>query len=191
MKIHYILWIAGGLLLGLVSPPPHAAPSLAGEYQIKAAFLYNFANFINWPEPILSEPYMNFNICLVGEVPFQKNFDASLQNIKVKKQHDIKVIRYADVEAYTYGQAGLCQILYISESLDINLQEILAIASQYATLTVSEIADFVCNGGMIQLVKKEDKIRLVMAPDQLASARLVPDANLLRLSIIKDAQICP
>ncbi|MDM8566808.1 YfiR family protein [Candidatus Halobeggiatoa sp. HSG11] len=148
------------------------------EYQVKAVFLYNFANFIKWPKNTFDSPNAPFNICILGDDPFQQELDITVKNEKVE-QRAVIIQRLNNLT-----NIDLCQILFISQSESLYLNDILIISQKYPILTVSDIDTFVIAGGMIQFFVQNRRIGFYIAPDILKQINLEASANLLRVAKI-------
>lgn len=148
------------------------------EYQIKAVFLYNFANFIKWPKTTFISPNAPFNICILGEDPFKQEIDITVENEKID-QRTILIQRINDLT-----NIDICQILFISRSKTIYLQDILITLQKHPILTVSDIDTFVTAGGMIQFIVQSRRVSFYIAPDILEQINLKASANLLRVAKI-------
>ncbi|WP_062147772.1 YfiR family protein [Beggiatoa leptomitoformis] len=155
-----------------------ATPTVATEYQVKAAFLYNFANFISWPSTAFTDSTQTFQVCIFGTDPFEEVLDNLLKNQNAKDRK-IKAVRLLNT-----ATINNCHILFIGQSAQIQLEDLLALLDSYSVLTVSDIPDFVLRGGMIEFFTVDNKIRLAINPDKLEAAGMKADANLLRLSKI-------
>lgn len=125
----------------------------APEYEVKAAFLYNFAKFVEWPSPAFSASSAHLRICVLGHDPFG---DALIRIVEGKSisGHSI-VIR----EAQSLAEARACHILFISRSDPDTLQQALAHLRDLPVLTVGENSEFLSLGGMINFVLEEDRVR--------------------------------
>jgi len=148
------------------------------EYRIKAAFLYNFAKFTEWPAGSFADPQAPLRICVYGDDPFGD----ALESIagKTVRGRPVEVDR---LDALSAGEP--CHLLFISESEAPNLPRILAALQRRPVLTVADIPGFAGAGGIINLkVNKEDKIRfeINVAKARLAGLRL--SAKLLSLAEI-------
>lgn len=155
----------------------HAAP-IAKEYQIKAVFLYNFANFIRWPYSVFTDYQAPFNICILGDDPFQEGIDVMVENEEVKG-HVVKIQRLNNIV-----QVDSCQILFISQSEKFYLDQILYSLQQRPILTVSDMDNFVTQGGMIQFFEHNRRVRFYIAINTLKKAGLKASVNLLRIAKI-------
>jgi hypothetical protein len=126
-----------------IPSPVRAEPSLAGEYQVKAAFLLNFANFVQWPDGALAEA--TFTIGILGQDPFDSAID-SLKGKTVKGRR-VVVLRYDDPE-----DARQADILFISASEKRILPHILKTLRGNSVLTVGDGKGFGHSGVMINLL---------------------------------------
>jgi len=153
------------------------AASVPKEYQIKAVFLYNLANFVRWPATVFNgqEP---FQICILGNDPFGEVLDYTVESQEARGQ-PFKVKRFSKA-----ARLESCHIVFISQSEEDHLHNILDMLTPNPILTVSDIDDFSRKGGMIEFFKYKNKIRLSINIDILEEAKLKADANLLKLSKI-------
>ena len=146
------------------------------ENKIKTAYLYNFTKFITWPKT----DNATFNICLLGEDPFQSLLD-SLES-KMAADKPIKVFRYTEIK-----QIKNCQILYFSHPdahLGIFLANTLVVGSLKSSLTVSSQPFFAEQGGMIGFVLEQEKVRLHINLKALKKSGLEISAKLIEVSTI-------
>lgn len=174
--IRYVVFI----LISAMLPISQAAPA-AQEYQIKAVFLFNFVNFITWPDKSFKQDSEPFRICVLGEDPFGVVLDVTVEKHLVEGR-TLKIIRLKEVMA-----GKICQILFISELEPSRQKDILKIIRNLnlPILTVGDTDDFIQAGGMIKFFSRNNKIRLGVNPDALEAVGLKADANLLNLSEIE------
>jgi len=171
-------WLRRGaacaLLCASLSAQVQDAPP--SEYQVKAAFLYNFGRFVEWPPQ--PRPPSAFTICVLGQDPFGPVLD---ELIKGKTIQDLKVVvrRLERVE-----DAGDCRILFISSSEDVRLAHILATLHGRSVLTVGEAERFAHRGGMINFRLEGAKVRFEINPDAAGQAGLTISSQLLKLARI-------
>jgi len=148
------------------------------EYRVKAAFLYNFAKFTEWPASSFADPNAPLRICIYGEDPF----GAALEGLsgKTVQGRRVEIARPGELSA---GDA--CHLLFISDSEAPNLVRILAELRRRPVLTVADMPGFTDAGGIINLkINDEEKIRfeINLAKARLAGLRL--SAKLLSLAEI-------
>jgi hypothetical protein len=166
-----LIWMLGG---GVPSAqPPAPAPS---EYQIKAAFLYNFAQFVDWPAEAFQDAQAPLVIGILGDDPFDASLDDIIRGEKVNNR-PLVVQRYRRV-----ADMKSCHVLFVSRSEDSRMERTLAGLKDKAILTVGESDSFFEKGGMIRFTNERNKIRLRINVDAAREARLTISSKLLRLA---------
>ncbi|MBI3802229.1 MAG: YfiR family protein [Nitrospirae bacterium] len=147
------------------------------EYQVKAAFLYNFAKFVEWPAEALPEG-QPFVIGILGQDPFGSLIDEAVAG---KTVHDrpIAVKRYPKVE-----EVAGANILFISDSEGPNVSHILKRLDRAPILTVSDLGRFADEGGMVQLLVDQNRVRFAINVAAVEQAGLKPSSQLLKLARI-------
>ena len=165
--------------LAPVATAAFAQPPTAGsvEYQVKAALIYNFAKFIDWPADAAAGDTLVIGV--LGQDPFGPALEA-LQR-KTVKDKPIRVKRFAALDALER-----CHILFISSSEADHLPEILAAISGDSVLTVGETESFAEAGGVIRLVNRRTKVRFQINVRAGESSGLRISSQLLRLAEIVD-----
>jgi hypothetical protein len=152
----------------------------ASEYQLKAVFLFNFAQFVDWPPPAAGAPDAGspLRIGILGDDPFGRLLDEIVRGERIGAR-PFEVRRYRQV-----GDVEGCAILFISRAENERLPQILAALGNRPTLTVSDGADFAKQGGMIQFVTDKNRVRLRVNLEAAQSARLSISSKLLRVAEI-------
>jgi hypothetical protein len=168
------LCAAGLALLVWAGPKAAAQPAVSREYQVKAVFLFNFAQFVDWPAGTFPSAQAPLVIGVLGNDPFDGFLDDTIRDEKVN-DHPLVVQRYQRVE-----QIGACHILFISQSESGRLDRILARLKDRNILTVGDEEDFARRGGMIRFVTENNKIRLRINMDAAKAAELTISSKLLR-----------
>ena len=148
------------------------------EYQIKATFIFNFAQFIDWPPAAFAETNAPFCIGILGDDPFGKYLDETVQGEKIDG-HPLVVQRCHRVE-----EATNCQVLFISRSETKRLKDDLVRLKNQNVLTVGEAEGFCKDGGAIRFVTEQNKIHFRISPDAVKNASLTASSKLLRLAEI-------
>ena len=172
----YRAWIAV-VFLGLISPSATslADPSLPPtEYSIKAAYLYNFSKFIEWPSSEMGTA--PFCVGILGEDPFGKNLEAVF-NGKTVQDKPI-VIRHIN----TVAEAARCQIVFISSSEDERLDRLLNDLSETPVLTVGETSRFFQQGGMVGFQVIRHNVRFNINLRAAEEAKLKISSQLLKVA---------
>lgn len=167
-------FVCGLLLTLLYAGPPLQAQALS-EGQIKAAFLYNFAKYIEWPAEAFAAKEASFSMCLVG----RDSLGASLDSFEGKTVHGRTVVvrRIASTSEDFRG----CHILFVSESEQRRVTSLVR-SNQAALLTVSDIDGFIDMGGGIGLLNAEERIQFEVNLGVLQRASLRASSQLLRLA---------
>jgi hypothetical protein len=147
------------------------------EYQIKAAFIFNFAKFVEWPAAAFSKASSPIVVGVLGENPFHDALEKTIRN-KTVDEHPV-VIR----EFRAATDATNCHILFISSSEKGRLPQILKQLNGRSVLTVGEMAGFTETGGMINFVLEGTKIRFQINNDAANGAGLKISSKLLNLSV--------
>ena len=168
------LVLAGLALSSLFAPEAPAATPVVREYQIEAIFLFNFAQFVDWPPEAFSGPGDPLVIGILGNDPFGAYMDEAVRGERVNDR-PIVIRRFARVEDIT-----TCHILFISRSESARLDQILGRLKGRSILTVSDIDDFNQSRGMIRFVIEKNKIRLRINLGAAKSAGLKISSKLLR-----------
>jgi YfiR/HmsC-like len=164
-----VLLLSGGLQLS-------AETTASPEYQIKAVFLFNFARFVDWPAKAFPTPETPMVIGVLGEDPFGGYLDETVRGEKVNGR-SLVVQRYRRV-----NDIKICHVLFISRSETDHLQQILASLNGRSILTVGDADGFASRGGMIQLTKERNKVRMHISLDAAKAADLTISSKLLRVA---------
>jgi len=154
---------------------PVTAQGQPSEYQVKAAFLYHFAKFVEWPVSRLEKP--GFVVCLIGEDPFGADLEKILGNKMINDQA-ILIERIAKPEAI----AG-CHLLFVSRSEFGRLGEVVTVSRRNHVLTVGETAAFTEGGGIVAFVLEENKVRFAVNQRSSLKSGLKISSKLLRLGL--------
>jgi hypothetical protein len=163
------------LLLGAVIEACAADP-IAGEYQVKGAFLLNFAKFVEWPPQTFKTPTDPIVICVLGENPFGPELEKAAQSVLVANRL-VSVRLSADSQ-----QAGRCQIAFVAASERKLSKALLQAVKGESVLTVGESDGFVANGGVISFKLEGEKVRIEINTAAADRAKLHISAKLLSLA---------
>ena len=165
--IALVFFTATGLLAQQVKP---------SEYQVKAAYLYNFGRFIKWPAGIAAGKGDSFPVCVLGRDPFGLTLDSTLAGEALDGK-PVVIRRIARTQ-----DAADCRILFVSSTEEHHLKEILAAIDQAGVLTVSDMPGFSRRGGIIQFVAEGERVRFEINLANAESARLVLSSELLKVA---------
>src|ERR1051325_1244096 len=152
-----------------------AQDSAPSEYQLKAAFIFNFAKFVEWPPTAFSDAKSPFVVGVLGENPFSTDLERALHD-KTLNRRPMKA-----VECRTLAEAKKCHIVFISASEKTRIREILKDLGPTNILTVSDADGFIESGGMIAFYREGNKIRFEINDQTAKKAGLKIDSRLLGL----------
>lgn len=164
-------WLCA-LALGLGGVPA-AAQSDTLEYAVKAAYLYKFTPFVDWPATAFAGPSSPFYVCILGADPFGSTLDQALDGHSVG-EHPIKVRRIQSPD-----QAGECHILYVGAARSRTVDATLAKLRGAPVLTVSEQGGA---GEIVQFVIKDGHVRFTIDAAAAAANHVTISAKLLSLA---------
>ena len=147
------------------------------EYAVKAAYLYNFAKFVEWPASAFASADAPLSICIAGDNPFGGALDALSG-----KMVESRPVAVRHLPATT----GLekCHIVYIGRAEQGRFKAVLAKLARLPVLTVGDVANFAQEGGMIGLVEAEQRIRFNINLAATRQANLKLSSQLLKLATI-------
>jgi hypothetical protein len=176
-----ILALAAGILSCTVAAAQSGEPS---EYAVKAAFLFNFTKFVEWPDGSFSDSKAPIVLGILGDDPFGE----SLTSIVAGQSVDGRSIV---VQKHRYGDdLRHCHILFVSASERSHVAQILASVQLASVMTVSDIDGFAEAGGLMQFVLEENRVRFVVNLDAAKQSKLRVSAKLLALAhVIHSAQV--
>ena len=146
------------------------------EYQVKSLFLLNFAKYVDWPSDAFAVPAAPIVIGVVGEGKFGGELAKAVEG----KNVDGRPVLVRQMQ--TPEDLGKCHILFIGSSEKTGLVEILVRLKTRPVLTVGETDHFMEQGGMINFVKKDGKIRLEINLDAARQANLQISSKLLNVA---------
>ncbi len=157
----------------------------SSEYLIKAGFIYNFANLVQWPAASFAQPDSPIVIVILGEDHFGATLDRALDGKKVNaRSFVIKRARTIFELQRTLGPQKDCQILYVSSSEMAHLGEAIQMLRGVPVLTIGETPGFAKNGGIINLVLEDNKVRFEVNVQAAKEADLNISSRLLALARI-------
>ncbi len=163
--------------LCLATALPVRASETAPEYQVKAVFLFNFAQFVEWPADAFADAKAPLVIGVLGDDPFGDYLDKLVQGEKVG-QRPLQVRRFARAAEITG-----CHILFVSPGFD-DFERVAASLRGRSVLTVGDRDNFSRLGGMVRFVTVNGKIRLRINVVAAQEAGLLISSKLLRSATI-------
>jgi uncharacterized protein DUF4154 len=166
-----ILWLLFAVSTALGQQKPN-------EYQVKAAYLYNFGRFVEWPAKVTTTRTGSFIICILGEDPFGPALDVTLAGETIGNQ------KVAARRISSPRESVDCRMLFISSSEANRLNKIIDALDNSAVLTVSDIPQFSQRRGMIQFVLEENRIRFEVNLTATQRAGLTLSSELLKVATV-------
>lgn len=164
------------ITIGLGSAFPVQGAQSLSEAELKAAYLYNFAKFIYWPEGTFINEQSPLVIGVLGKNPFPKEL-LPLSAKKVRNR-PITIRQFAKIK-----DIQLCHLLYISPSISTNLQSVLDILHTKPIVTVGDQKTFVHSGGIIQFVTRRDRLRFLINLKTAEENKIKINSQLLTLAV--------
>jgi len=148
------------------------------EYQVKAAFLFNFTQFIEWPSASFSSSSSPLVIGVLGKNPFGNYLEETVSGETVHG-HPLLVQHYKTVE-----EIKNCHILFLNITDATKIDQVIESAKSKSVLTVSDGVNFMKQGGMIRFFTRKNKIQFQVNTELTKSANLTVSSKLLRLAEI-------
>jgi len=173
LRIIALLCICTSILM-YSNPLPAQRPG-SREYQLKAIFLYNFSQFVEWPPGSFSSEQAPMVIGIVGADPFGSYLEEAISGEKMHG-HPLVIERYSTVD-----EIGSCQILFVNLPESKKREQVITSLKGRNILTVSDASDFLQQGGMIRFFTRQGKLKLQVNLEATKPANLVISSKLLRL----------
>lgn len=168
-----MLLAAGGPARGEDAPP-----GALSDYQVKAAYLYYFTTFVDWPPEAFERTGNELVIGVLGEDPFGGLLDATLRGKSVNHR-TLVVRRFTSIK-----EARDSHVLFISASERDRIPSILKALEGAAVLTVGDFDGFATRGGQIAFHTIDRKVRFDINVAAVERARIKISAQLMKLGRI-------
>lgn len=152
------------------------ASSREAKQQVKAQFIYNFVNYVEWPSDAFESPTSSIKLCLYGDVPFAAyllSFSGS-----VVGQRELTFIIGTTINDIYSG----CHILYVGDDKRIDLPNLWSQIQYVYVLSVGEREGFTDNGGIINILRTKDRLEFDVNINNALSNGLFLDSDLLALA---------
>jgi hypothetical protein len=171
-------WLSAWALLAvlvLAVPEARSDSDQAEEYQVKSAYIYNFAKFVVWPSKPEAKAAATLTMGVIGRSPISKSLASFVgKGLRGRRIVVTSIKRLEELDS--------CDLLFVSVSEKGRLHEILAAVGTRPILTVSDIKRFVAAGGMIGFVPVGEKVRFEINQRAALSSNLHLNAQLLKLA---------
>ncbi len=152
-----------------------ASADTSREYEIKAAFLYNFIQFIKWPGSAFPSPDAPFRIGVLGADPFGSALEETVRGETING-HRLEIVR-----GFRLEDLQDCQLIFVCRSEGDQVDQILSQLDSRPVLTVSEIDDFARRGGDIDFYLRDEKVRFEINPQAARACGLAISSQLMAL----------
>jgi hypothetical protein len=159
----------------------HCAAGGPSEYQIKAAFIYNFTKFVEWPNDAFSSASDPMVIGILGDDPFGNALDQAVKGKSVDG-HRLVIKRFPKPK-----DIDKCHILFVCASESRRIDKAIDAVRGSCALTVGESDEFAQRGGIIGFTLADNRIALEINVDAEKRERLKISSKLLKLArIVRD-----
>ena len=149
------------------------------EYNVKLAFLFNFARFVEWPPDAFSGDNAPLVICVLGENPFKAELEDELRG-RMAAGHPIEIKRFPPS-----ADSGACHLMFIPSREGKAGEKMLPALKGSNTLTVGETQGFAERGGIVNFVLRDDrKLGFEINLGAASQTRLKISSKLLNLARI-------
>ena len=155
---------------------PWAASDAAPEYEVKAAFLYNFAKFVEWPTSAFTTPDEPLVFCIMGDDPFGASIDRIVKD-RAANGRAIAIRREVRADA-----VSSCHLIFAVAGDEVDVARVVHETSGAPVLTVGESPSFLDDGGIIGLVVDGGKVRFEINARGAEQAGLKVSSQLLKLA---------
>jgi hypothetical protein len=146
------------------------------EYEVKAAFIYNFIQFVEWPPIALADEGAPFRVCVYGDDPFGPALERVVRGERLNG-HPLMIERVAVGAAATQ-----CHLLFVPQSQSVRAAAALRAAGAGPVLSVGESPDFLRSGGMINLFVDGGRVRFDVNVAAASAHGLAASSKLLRIA---------
>lgn len=153
-----------------------AQSSTSSEYQVKAAFLFHFGQFVDWPAETFKDVNSPITYCTLGEDPFHGALEATLGGKSIGPR-PLRVQHFKQAQ-----EARGCQVLFIGTAGQKFISDALANVNGSPVLTVGETERFAEDGGVIGFTLADNKVRFEINLDAAEHAGLRISSRLLALA---------
>jgi hypothetical protein len=169
----YLLFVTAAGILPLSAQTP-----VSQEYQLKAVFLFNFCQFVEWPPSAFTDDTQPLVIGVLGPNPFGSYLEETVSGEKINN-HPVVVQYYSDI-----AEIKICHLLFIALSDSKKVEEAIASLKGKSILTISDKPDFLPREGMIKFFTSNNKIKFEINLEGTRAAGLALSSKLLKLAEI-------
>lgn len=166
------------ILILAMTTPVIGDETVSREYQVKAAMIFNFAQFVEWPADAFQSSDSPLVIAVVGTNPFGDVLERLVEGKTISgRAVGVKYFTSAD-------RIGPCHVLFVPASLNRELSRIMRAIEGQPVLSIGETEEFPWAGGIIRFYTEDNKVRFEINPEAAERARLKISSKLLKLARI-------
>jgi hypothetical protein len=176
LRFPLLLGFSIAALLGFSGVPRAGAQSADDEYRVKAAFLFHFAQLVEWPSDISGDDDHSLRLCTLGEDPFHGELESMVEG-KLVGTRTMRVKHLKETE-----DPKSCQILFIGSGETKRVPSLFAQLGTSSVLTVGETSTFLQQGGIIRFCLENNKVRFEINLDASQRAGIKISSRLLLLA---------
>jgi hypothetical protein len=170
------MWIVIAVSLLLAAGRERSGAQSTEEYRVKAAFIFHFAQLVDWPPEARPGAANSLFLCTLGEDPFQGALESTVEGKAVGD----RILRIRHLKQADDVQA--CQVLFLGKAQAKRIPTLLASLHNAPILTVGESPGFLAAGGMICFVLEDNNVRFGINLAAAVSAKLKIGSRLLILA---------
>ena len=170
------VWIAAIALLCATCALLATGQSQVEEYRLKAAFLFHFSQFVEWPTNALPDAGGALVFCVMGDDPFRGDLEGTVQG-KSAAGRPVRILHIQQIQP-----ASGCHLVFMDRKQSGRVHELIASLDKAPVLTVGESEDFLRQGGMIRFCMEGRKVRFEINQGAAERAHLKISARLLLLA---------
>ena len=148
------------------------------EYQVKAAFLYNFAKFVHWPDRAFTSPTEPLSICVFGHNPFGRTLEMTVAG-KEFAGRQFLVRSIAEPQ-----EASACHIVFVSSAEKKRFAALLSAVQSSSVLTVGESPGFAAQGGVVNFKLENGTVHFEVNLEAARQKDLNISSKLLSLATV-------
>lgn len=155
------------------------------EYDLKAAYIYNFSKFVSWPTESIEPKSEKFQIVIFGNSPISPTLYQALKGRRIQgKEISIRVV-------YLIENIGNPHIIFVAKKMKLQTNELVSYCENKPILLIGDVIDGFCQmGGIINFTKKSSKYRFEINNKQSQNSKLKISSKLLALArIIRSEEI--
>jgi len=173
--LQHSLWIVL-LVVSFAGALTSAASEFINEYQMKAAFLYNFAKFVEWPAGSFKTPDSPVQICIFGKNPFGSALSDAIQG-KTLDGRTFVILQISEAPS-----KDSCQIVFVTAAGRNRFRALARVSPETGVLTVGETPGFSEDGGVINFRLENNKVRFEINVNAAEAEKLRLSSKLLSLA---------